>query len=178
MREQSVSNYCFTSKQNKQKRSTLAIHCYTSAARMSTTKVSFKKVKRRHLLYTIEVSKFGSRLKWVPYFYSTPVPSSPNSPAAHCSSSAPFSQSRSPSHRHDNETHLLAAPPQSNFSGGHVCRPVLSWGWRRSERSEGGRREEERERTADEKVGGIKGKGSEERMRTARARWTGKREGG
>lgn len=52
-----------------------------------------------------------------------------NLPAAHCSSSAPFSQSRSPSHRHDNETHLLAAPPQSNFSGGHVCRPV-AWGLR------------------------------------------------
>ena len=46
-----------------------------------------------------------------------------NSPAAQCSSSAPFSQSRSPSHLHDNETHLLAEPPQSNFSGGHVCRP-------------------------------------------------------
>lgn len=51
---------------------------------------------------------------------------STNLPAAHCSSSAPFSQSRSPSHRHDNETHLLVAPPQSNLSGGHVCRPV--WG--------------------------------------------------
>lgn len=47
-----------------------------------------------------------------------------NSPAAQCSSSAPFSQSRSPSHRHDNETHLLTVPPQSNFSGGQPCRPV------------------------------------------------------
>lgn len=47
-----------------------------------------------------------------------------NSPAAQSSSSAPFSQSFSPSHLHDNETHLLADPPQSNFSGGHVCLPV------------------------------------------------------
>lgn len=47
-----------------------------------------------------------------------------NSPDAQSSSSAPFSQSFSPSHLHDNETHLLVDPPQSNFSGGHVCLPV------------------------------------------------------
>lgn len=47
-----------------------------------------------------------------------------NSPEAQSSSSAPFSQSFSPSHLHDNETHLLVDPPQSNFSGGHVCLPV------------------------------------------------------
>lgn len=47
-----------------------------------------------------------------------------NSPDAQSSSSAPFSQSFSPSHLHDNDTHLLVDPPQSNFSGGHVCMPV------------------------------------------------------
>lgn len=47
-----------------------------------------------------------------------------NPPAAQSSSSAPFSQSFSPSHLHESETHLLVAPPQSNFSGGHVCLPV------------------------------------------------------
>ncbi len=57
------------------------------------------------------------------YFLRFPL-SSPDSPAAHCSSSAPFSQSCSPSQRHDNDTHLLVEPPQSNFSGGHVCRPM------------------------------------------------------
>lgn len=51
-------------------------------------------------------------------------PTSRNSPEAQSSSSAPFSQSFSPSHLHDNETHLLVDPPQSNFSGGHVCLPV------------------------------------------------------
>ena len=85
-------------------------------------------------------------------------PPTTNLPAAHCSSSAPFSQSCSPSHRHDNETHLLAAPPQSNFSGGQVCRPVVrGWRWKNSEgeraqRGETG--EGERKWTADEKVGG------------------------
>lgn len=48
----------------------------------------------------------------------------PNSPDAQSSSSAPFSQSFSPSHLHDNDTHLLVDPPQSNFSGGHVCLPA------------------------------------------------------
>lgn len=47
-----------------------------------------------------------------------------NSPDAQSSSSAPFSQSFSPSHLHDNDTHLLVDPPQSNFSGGHVCMPA------------------------------------------------------
>lgn len=47
-----------------------------------------------------------------------------NSPDAQSSSSAPFSQSFSPSHLHDNDTHLLVEPPQLNFSGGHVCMPV------------------------------------------------------
>lgn len=80
-----------------------------------------------------------------------------NLPAAHCSSSAPFSQSRSPSHRHDNETHLLVAPPQSNLSGGHVCRPVWGvfffflWGWKWWHKERRGREE-----AADEIVGGIK----------------------
>lgn len=45
-------------------------------------------------------------------------------PEAQSSSSAPFSQSFSPSQRHESDTHLLAAPPQSNFSGGHVCLPA------------------------------------------------------
>lgn len=47
-----------------------------------------------------------------------------DSPDAQSSSSDPFSQSFSPSHRHDNDTHLLVDPPQSNFSGGHVCMPA------------------------------------------------------
>lgn len=47
-----------------------------------------------------------------------------NPPDAQSSSSAPLSQSFSPSQRHDSDTHLLAAPPQSNFSGGHVCLPA------------------------------------------------------
>lgn len=64
-----------------------------------------------------------------------------NLPAAQCSSSAPFSQSRSPSHRHDNETHLLAEPPQSNFSGGHVCRPGAEV---QIKNSNGGGKEEKR----------------------------------
>lgn len=83
-----------------------------------------------------------------------------NLPAAHCSSSAPFSQSRSPSHRHDNETHLLVAPPQSNLSGGHVCRPVrgvfLFFFVRVEVMRQGAEREGGREEAADEKVGGIK----------------------
>lgn len=49
-----------------------------------------------------------------------------DSPDAQSSSSAPFSQSFSPSHRHDNDTHLLLDPPQLNFSGGHVCTPAGS----------------------------------------------------
>lgn len=51
-------------------------------------------------------------------------PTLTNSPDAQSSSSAPFSQSFSPSHRHDNDTHLLVDPPQSNFSGGQVCLPA------------------------------------------------------
>lgn len=62
-------------------------------------------------------------LIWVYFHYSRELTLT-NSPDAQSSSSAPFSQSFSPSHLHDNETHLLVAPPQSNFSGGHVCLPV------------------------------------------------------
>lgn len=88
-----------------------------------------------------------------------------NSPAAHCSSSAPFSQSRSPSQRHDNETHLLAAPPQSNFSGGHVCRPVVVF-WKVEVMKSGG--------GGDQEEGGSRwksGRNERESGRGGRAAW-------
>lgn len=99
-------------------------------------------------------SRFCLILFFVPFHPTFPPPTI-NLPAAHCSSSAPFSQSRSPSHRHDNETHLLAAPPQSNFSGGQVCRPVRRVEVKNSEgeSKEGGERESKMDRV-DEGVGG------------------------
>lgn len=102
---------------------------------------------------------------------------STNLPAAHCSSSAPFSQSRSPSHRHDNETHLLVAPPQSNLSGGHVCRPVWGvfffreGGSDETRRGEGGRRQQMKKLEESKRTGENEGGGEQdERVRRKRGK--------